>query len=135
MSMVDGLVERLCEFLYGIVVFFAKHEFPKYYNEQGNYLYVNACRKDFTTFADVCFKEYGNGVQYWSTISEPNVFVVGGYDSGDFPPQRCSPPFGLANCTRGNSSTEPYIAAHHILLAHASAVRLYRKKYQVFMDL
>ncbi|KAJ0974635.1 hypothetical protein J5N97_016600 [Dioscorea zingiberensis] len=30
----------------------------------------------------------------------------------------------------GDSTTEPYIAAHHILLAHASAVSLYKQKYQ-----
>ncbi|KAF3442435.1 hypothetical protein FNV43_RR16351 [Rhamnella rubrinervis] len=86
--------------------------------------------KDFATYADVCFREFGDRVKYWSTINEPNVFAQGGYDAGVLPPQRCSPPFGRVNCTRGNSSTEPYIAAHHILLAHASAVRLYRKKFQ-----
>ncbi|XP_048336893.2 beta-glucosidase 11-like [Ziziphus jujuba] len=86
--------------------------------------------KDFTVYADVCFREFGDRVQYWSTVNEPNVYALGGYDAGDTPPQRCSPPFGKVNCTRGNSSTEPYLAAHHILLAHASAVRLYREKYQ-----
>ncbi|MCD9646176.1 hypothetical protein HAX54_035761 [Datura stramonium] len=30
----------------------------------------------------------------------------------------------------GNSSTEPYIVAHNILLAHSAAVRLYRRKYK-----
>ncbi|KAF7819201.1 hydroxyisourate hydrolase-like isoform X6 [Senna tora] len=34
------------------------------------------------------------------------------------------------NNLMGNSSTEPYIAAHNILLSHASAATLYRKKYQ-----
>jgi beta-glucosidase len=48
------------------------------------------------------------------------------------PPRRCSHPFcSSVNCTKGNSSTEPYIAAHHLLLAHASAVSLYRDKYNV----
>lgn len=32
---------------------------------------------------------------------------------------------------KGNSTTEPYVVAHHHLLAHASAVSLYRDKYQV----
>ena len=58
------------------------------------------------------------------------MFVLGGYDIGFLPPQRCSLPYG-DNCSTGNSSTEPYMAAHHILLAHASATRLYRKRYQV----
>ncbi|KAL5561465.1 hypothetical protein UlMin_031212 [Ulmus minor] len=86
--------------------------------------------EDFTRYADVCFREFGDRVRYWTTVNEPNVFSDGGYDSGITPPLRCSPPFGTRSCTKGNSSTEPYIAAHHILLAHASTVRLYRKNYQ-----
>lgn len=86
--------------------------------------------KDFTVFADVCFREFGNRVLYWTTISQPNIFAVGGYDQGIIPPGRCSFPFGKV-CTKGNSSTEPYIALHNMLLAHSSAVRLYKKKYKV----
>ncbi|XP_062145524.1 beta-glucosidase 11 isoform X1 [Alnus glutinosa] len=86
--------------------------------------------KDFTAYADVCFREFGDRVSYWTTVNEPNVSVLGGYDTGFAPPQRCSPPFGANYCSRGNSSTEPYIAIHHILLAHASAARLYKRKYQ-----
>ncbi|KAL5561466.1 hypothetical protein UlMin_031213 [Ulmus minor] len=82
--------------------------------------------KDFTHYADVCFREFGDRVQYWITVNEPNVFADGGYDNGLTPPRRCSPP----KCNIGNSSTEPYIVTHHVLLAHASAVRLYRKNYQ-----
>ena len=93
---------------------------------------VNCCRKDFIEYADVCFKEFGDRVQYWTTVNEPNIFGLG-YDQGIVPPRRCSPPFGLINCTRGNSSTEPYLVLHHILLAHASVVRLYRKNYQVLV--
>ncbi|XP_054825083.1 beta-glucosidase 11-like isoform X2 [Prosopis cineraria] len=85
--------------------------------------------KDFAAYADLCFKEFGDRVKYWTTINEPNVFVLGGYDIGLFPPRRCSPLFGF-NCSAGNSSIEPYMATHYILLAHASAARLYREKYQ-----
>ncbi|KAL2337100.1 hypothetical protein Fmac_011546 [Flemingia macrophylla] len=85
--------------------------------------------KDFTNFADVCFREFGDRVKYWSTVNEANVQAIFGYDVGMLPPQRCSM-FSTVNCTRGNSSTEPYLVAHHMLLAHASAARLYRKKYQ-----
>ncbi|KAG4400878.1 hypothetical protein GLYMA_07G151900v4 [Glycine max] len=86
--------------------------------------------KDFTTYADVCFREFGDRVRYWTTVNEANVYAVFGYDVGMLPPQRCSPS-PIFNCSRGNSTTEPYLVAHHMLLAHASAVRLYRKKYQV----
>ncbi|XP_056689295.1 beta-glucosidase 11-like [Spinacia oleracea] len=84
--------------------------------------------EDFTAYVDVCFREFGDRVRYWTTLNEPNIFAFGGYDIGNFPPGRCSPPFG--NCSRGNSTTEPYIAAHLLLLAHGSAVRLYKDKYQ-----
>jgi beta-glucosidase/6-phospho-beta-glucosidase/beta-galactosidase len=73
-------------------------------------------------------------VKHWTTLNEPNIEPLGGYDLGSLPPRRCSTPFG-ESCTGGNSTTEPYIAAHHLLLAHASAVSLYRDKYQVAMSL
>uniref|UniRef100_A0ACD5VJH3 Uncharacterized protein n=1 Tax=Avena sativa TaxID=4498 RepID=A0ACD5VJH3_AVESA len=85
---------------------------------------------DYTMYADTCFKNFGDRVKHWVTLNEPNVEILGGYDTGELPPQRCSYPFGT-NCTAGNSTTEPYIAAYHLLLAHASAVSLYREKYQV----
>ena len=59
------------------------------------------------------------------------VLSLGGYDTGFLPPTRCSRPFGVTECSAGNSSTEPYIAGHHMLLAHASAARLYEKNYKV----
>ncbi|KAI7992325.1 putative beta-glucosidase 23 [Camellia lanceoleosa] len=85
--------------------------------------------KDFMAYTEVCFREFGNRVLYWTTFNEVNVFVLGGYDVGITPPKRCSFPFGI-NCSKGNSSSEPYIVAHNILLAHASAANLYKKKYQ-----
>ncbi|GLU16854.1 hypothetical protein SLE2022_332630 [Rubroshorea leprosula] len=85
--------------------------------------------KDFTDYADVCFREFGDRVLYWTTVNEPNIFAIGSYSGGMTPPRRCSPTFGI-NCTAGNSSTEPYIAVHNILLSHASAAKLYKKKYQ-----
>ncbi|KAI8522668.1 hypothetical protein RHMOL_Rhmol13G0014300 [Rhododendron molle] len=86
--------------------------------------------KDFTAYANVCFREFGDRVLHWTTLNEANIFTIGGYDIGQILPERCSPPFGVGNCSKGDSSTEPYVAGHHILLAHASAARLYRKMYQ-----
>ncbi|KAK7277737.1 hypothetical protein RJT34_22752 [Clitoria ternatea] len=86
--------------------------------------------RDFTNYADVCFREFGDRVLYWTTVNEPNVFALGGYDQGNSPPQRCSPPFCVTKSNRGNSTYEPYLAVHHILLAHSSAMKLYRRKYR-----
>jgi beta-glucosidase/6-phospho-beta-glucosidase/beta-galactosidase len=64
-------------------------------------------------------------------VNEPNIGLMASYDVAIFPPARCSDPFGVTKCTVGDSSTEPYIAAHNTLLAHASVFSLYKEKYQV----
>ncbi|CAL9208202.1 unnamed protein product [Musa hybrid cultivar] len=84
---------------------------------------------DFTAFADVCFKNFGDRVPRWTTVVEPNIMSLGAFDVAILPPNRCSYPFGI-NCTVGNSTTEPYIVVHNVLLAHASIVKLYKSKYQ-----
>ncbi|MQM01631.1 hypothetical protein Taro_034391 [Colocasia esculenta] len=86
-------------------------------------------QKDFGYFAEVCFKAFGDRVKHWATFNEPNVMVKFGYFDGAFPPNRCSPPFG--DCPSGDSELEPYIAAHNVILSHATAVDIYKKKYQV----
>ncbi|KAG5521015.1 hypothetical protein RHGRI_033533 [Rhododendron griersonianum] len=50
--------------------------------------------KDFTAYANVCFREFGDRVLHWTTLNEANIFTIAGYDSGEIPPERCSPPFG-----------------------------------------
>jgi beta-glucosidase len=103
-------------------------DFPQALQDEYNGLLSPRFIEDFTAYADVCFENFGDRVKHWSTVNEPNVEPIGGYDQGILPPRRCSFPFGFA-CDGGNSTTEPYIVAHH-LLGHASAVSLYRDKYQ-----
>ncbi|KAG9142431.1 hypothetical protein Leryth_026475 [Lithospermum erythrorhizon] len=82
---------------------------------------------DFKYYADACFKYFGHRVKYWITFNEPNVVAIRAYRSGIYPPSRCSPPFG--NCSSGNSE-EYLVAAHNMILSHAKAVSVYRRKYQ-----
>ena len=92
-------------------------------------------RKDFTAFANLCFREFGDRVLHWTTINEANIFILGGYDYAIIPPGRSSPVgLGTLGCHGGNSTVEPYAAAHNALLAHASVVRLYRNGYQVLFS-
>ncbi|KAL7248832.1 hypothetical protein ACSBR1_011082 [Camellia fascicularis] len=35
--------------------------------------------EDFTNYADLCFKTFGDRVKHWITINEPQVFTVYGY--------------------------------------------------------
>ncbi|KAJ7949236.1 Beta-glucosidase [Quillaja saponaria] len=73
----------------------------------------------FAIYADTCFANFGDRVKNWITINEPLQTAVNGYDTGIFAPGRCE-----------NTSTEPYLVAHHQILAHAAAVSVYRSKYK-----
>ncbi|KAL5809990.1 hypothetical protein ACOSQ4_026558 [Xanthoceras sorbifolium] len=84
--------------------------------------------EDYADYAEFCFATYGDRVKNWMTFNEPKMIASLGYDLGETPPSRCSKPFG--NCSVGNSSTEPYIVGHNLLLSHAAAVKRYREKYQ-----
>jgi len=70
----------------------------------------------FAAYADVCFERFGDRVKNWITLNESWVVAILGYGQGVFAPGRIS-------------NSEPYLAAHHLILAHAKAVRLYREKY------
>ena len=68
---------------------------------------------DFSRYAEICFRAFGDRVKHWITFNEPWCVSVLGHGQGVFPPGRISP-------------DEPYVAAHNILLAHAEAVRVFR---------
>ncbi|MCL7021725.1 hypothetical protein MKW94_025448 [Papaver nudicaule] len=75
--------------------------------------------KYFAIYAETCFVRFGDRVKHWITLNEPLQASVHGYDFGEHAPGRTE-----------NPSTEPYLVAHHLLLAHAAAVSIYRKKFQ-----
>ncbi|KAK8586457.1 hypothetical protein V6N13_010049 [Hibiscus sabdariffa] len=83
--------------------------------------------EDFKNYAEICFKTFGDRVKHWITINEPFIVAKFGYAAGIAAPGRCS---DRKVCAHGNSGTEPYIAIHNLLLAHATAARLYKDKYQ-----
>ncbi|MCL7023441.1 hypothetical protein MKW94_011147 [Papaver nudicaule] len=83
---------------------------------------------DFKDYAELCYKEFGDRVKYWITFNEPWTYSSVAYAVGRFAPGRCSKWVG--NCTLGNSGTEPYTVAHHQILAHAVAAKLYKDNYQ-----
>lgn len=90
-------------------------------------------RDDFKDYSELCFKTYGDRVKNWITINEPFIIAKMGYDLAVAPPGRCSvqAPENRIGCTAGNSSTEPYIVSHNLLLSHATVVKLYRDNFQV----
>ncbi|MCO5563690.1 hypothetical protein L7F22_017337 [Adiantum nelumboides] len=86
---------------------------------------------DFVAYANVCFAAFGDRVKYWISFDEPNDYVGLAYASTQSPPGRCTPGIvSYGTCTVGNSSTEPYLVAHNILLAHSAAAKLYKSTYK-----
>ncbi|KAL5723098.1 beta-glucosidase [Ranunculus cassubicifolius] len=84
---------------------------------------------DYAIYAETCFQKFGDRVKHWITFNEPHTFAIQGFDVGLQAPGRCS----ILNhiiCRAGNSATEPYIVGHNVLLSHAIAVDIYRKKYK-----
>ncbi|XP_042516538.1 beta-glucosidase 40-like [Macadamia integrifolia] len=85
--------------------------------------------KDYATFAETCFEKFGDRVKYWITFNEPQGFAIQGYDGGLQAPGRCSVILNQS-CKPGNSTVEPYLVTHNVLLSHATVVNIYRKKYK-----
>lgn len=109
---------------------------------------------DFCDYVDLCFWEFGDRVKHWITLNEPWSFSKCGYVTGSNAPGRGTTAVTpLTSSTEdstwsfeqshrsntstpsepfdnGNPATEPYIVTHNLLLAHAAAVDVYRKKYQ-----
>ncbi|CAD6344168.1 unnamed protein product [Miscanthus lutarioriparius] len=123
-ALIDALLQRGIEPFVTISHYDIPYELEKRY---GGWLSPKI-RRDFGYLADVCFRMFGDRVKFWITFNEPNIFAKLSYIYGRYPPGHCSRPFG--NCTSGNSSTEPYIADHNMVLSHANVVSIYKKKYQ-----
>eukprot|EP00250_Pteridium_aquilinum_P014750 c22177_g1_i2 orf=188-1795(+) len=87
--------------------------------------------EDFANYANTCFAAFGDRVKNWITFDEPNDYAGLGFATSQNPPGRCtSGVIGYGNCWEGDSGTEPYIAGHNLILAHAEAVNIYRTYYQ-----
>ena len=70
----------------------------------------------FTAYAARCFELFDADVKMWTTFNEPWCSCALGYGSGVHAPGRHTDP-----------GREPYTAAHHILLAHGHAYRMYKR--------
>ncbi|XP_030968028.1 beta-glucosidase 46-like isoform X1 [Quercus lobata] len=123
-KLIDGLLHKGIQPFVTLTHFDIPQELEEKY---GGWLSPKS-QEEFAYFAEICFKFFGDRVKYWATFNEPNCQVIMGYRTGEFPPSRCSGPFG--NCTHGDSEREPFVAAHNIILAHAAAVQNYRTKFQ-----
>jgi beta-glucosidase/6-phospho-beta-glucosidase/beta-galactosidase len=73
---------------------------------------------DFGDYAKICFRHFGDRVKHWITINESWTIAVNGYNNHVHAPGHYLHP-----------ATETYLVAHHLLLAHARAVHIYRRDF------
>lgn len=71
----------------------------------------------FADYARVCFAAFGDRVQHWITMNESWVMAILGYYDGVFAPGR-------------KSNSECYLAAHHLILGHAKAAKVYNDDFK-----
>ncbi|KAL3796202.1 hypothetical protein ACHAWO_010482 [Cyclotella atomus] len=76
--------------------------------------------EDFAKYARICFQFFGDRVKYFITINEAWSVAIGGYEGGQKAP-------GIVSEEQGGTG-KPYLIAHHLLLAHARAVNIFREE-------
>ena len=77
---------------------------------------------DFENYACTCFRAFPK-VKHWITFNEPLCSSLLGYGIGIFAPGRTS---NREQSSVGDSTTEPWIVGHNLLVAHGRAVKAFR---------
>ncbi|KAI0772973.1 beta-glucosidase 1B [Trametes elegans] len=123
--LIDALLAR------GIVPFVTLYhwDLPQaLYDRYGGWLSKEIVQ-DYVRYAKICFERFGDRVKYWCalTMNEPWCISVLGHGRGVFAPGRSS---DRTRSPEGDSSTEPWIVGHNVILSHAYAVKLYREEFK-----
>lgn len=93
----------------------------------GGYLNKEEFAQDFANYARVVFEAFGSKVKYWITFNEPWCSSILGFNVGCHAPGRTS---DRTKSAVGDGSTEPWIVGHSLLIAHGTAVKVYRDEFQ-----
>lgn len=81
---------------------------------------------DFGHYARTLFKALPK-VKNWITFNEPWCSSILGYNTGLFAPGHTS---DRTKSPVGDSSREPWQVGHNLLLAHGTAVKIYREEFK-----
>ena len=93
----------------------------------GGFLNKDEFVADFANYARVVFKALSPKVKHWITFNEPWCSAVLGFNVGLFAPGHTS---DRTKSPVGDSSTEPWIVGHNILIAHGAAVKIFREEFK-----
>ncbi|EXJ81207.1 beta-glucosidase [Capronia epimyces CBS 606.96] len=97
------------------------------YRRYGGFLNKDEFVADFAHYARVVFDALGPRVKHWITFNEPFCSAILGYHLGIHAPGHTS---DRTRSPVGDGSTEPWIVGHNILIAHATAVKVYREEFK-----
>lgn len=89
----------------------------------GGLLNKEEFQADFKNYARLCFSRFGDRVKQWVTFNEPYIISIFGYHSGILAPGRCT-------ARGGDSSIEPFIVGHTLILSHAAAIFAYHDEFE-----
>ncbi|KAG6380493.1 glycoside hydrolase family 1 protein [Boletus reticuloceps] len=121
---IDALLEN------GIIPFVTLYhwDLPQALHDRyGGWLNKDEIIQDYVRYARVCFEAFGNRVKHWLTMNEPWCIAILGYGRGIFAPGRSS---DRSRSLAGDSTTEPWIVGHNVILAHAYAIKVYREEFR-----
>lgn len=88
-------------------------DLPQYLEQGGGWQNRDTCDA-FAKYAEVVMKEYDGKIKNWTTFNEPRWFIFNGYFIGNYPPE----------CHNAQMTVK---GAYHVMLAHAMAVKAFRK--------
>ena len=108
-KLIDGLLERNIE---PYITLF-HWDLPYALHKKGGWLNRDSVEW-FTRYARLIAKEFSGKVRHFITMNEPQCFIGLGYAQGKFAPGLILPP------------RDVFTMAHHVMLAHGSAVRAMR---------
>ncbi|KAJ5147000.1 uncharacterized protein N7443_001403 [Penicillium atrosanguineum] len=93
----------------------------------GGFLNKEEFVADFAHYARLVYNAFGSKIKHWITFNEPWCSSVLGFNNGSFAPGHTS---DRIKSPVGDSSTEPWVVGHSILVAHGAAVKIYRDEFK-----
>ncbi|KAL1962528.1 hypothetical protein VTN77DRAFT_9403 [Rasamsonia byssochlamydoides] len=82
---------------------------------------------DYANYVRVVFNALGSKVKHWITFNEPWCSSVLGHNTGKHAPGRTS---DRTKSPEGDGTREPWIVGHNLLVAHGTAVDIYRREFK-----
>uniref|UniRef100_A0A6I8S540 Lactase, gene 2 n=1 Tax=Xenopus tropicalis TaxID=8364 RepID=A0A6I8S540_XENTR len=114
----NGLINKLVENHIAPMVTLYHFDLPQALQDIGGWE-SDAVLDAFHSYADYCFKTFGDRVKFWMTFNQPHTIVTAGYGLGLIPP-------GL----KDDPGSAPYRVAHNLLKVHARVYHTYDQQYR-----